>query len=409
MSRVADSRVPRHFDLQPIHEGAADASSYPIPGYLLIKLASRCNLACTYCYWFRDGTVYETPSVMQVDVEYALVERLAEHIACHKLSSFNCIFHGGEPLLFPLRRFERLVQLLAEIGQARGCKMEFSITTNGTLVTPEWARAFQKHGVEVAVSIDGTEAMHDRARLTRRGLGSHADAVRGYRTLCDHGITPSVIAVCDPTSDPIDLLEFMTDSLGCTRFDVLPPDLNNDDTIVSIAGYYIHLFDAWYDRYLGRGVRIRYLYSLMRGVLGLDTNSDSMGYGPLHTISLGTNGSLEPNDVLRIGGAARTTTSANVRSNAIVDVCREPTWQEAYSSALKLASACESCRHRSACGGGHLSHRWSDARGYENPSAYCADLQQILDHVWDRVASDVFLNHEGATMSLKDARALGIA
>ena len=52
----------------------------PISSYLLVKLASRCNLNCTYCYWFRDGSVYETSALLRPDVEDALVERLAAHI-----------------------------------------------------------------------------------------------------------------------------------------------------------------------------------------------------------------------------------------------------------------------------------------------------------------------------------------
>ena len=30
----------------------------PIFTFLLVKLASRCNINCTYCYWFRDAEVF---------------------------------------------------------------------------------------------------------------------------------------------------------------------------------------------------------------------------------------------------------------------------------------------------------------------------------------------------------------
>ena len=29
--------------------------------FVLIKFASRCNIQCTYCYWFRDAEVYKKP------------------------------------------------------------------------------------------------------------------------------------------------------------------------------------------------------------------------------------------------------------------------------------------------------------------------------------------------------------
>jgi hypothetical protein len=35
---------------------------------LLVKVASRCNIDCSYCYWFRDAAVYDKPKLMSADV-----------------------------------------------------------------------------------------------------------------------------------------------------------------------------------------------------------------------------------------------------------------------------------------------------------------------------------------------------
>jgi sulfatase maturation enzyme AslB (radical SAM superfamily) len=37
--------------------------------FVLVKLASRCNINCTYCYWFRDAQVYEKPAVLTLEAE----------------------------------------------------------------------------------------------------------------------------------------------------------------------------------------------------------------------------------------------------------------------------------------------------------------------------------------------------
>ena len=34
-----------------------------------MKLAQRCNIACTYCYWFRDADVYKKPAVLTAETE----------------------------------------------------------------------------------------------------------------------------------------------------------------------------------------------------------------------------------------------------------------------------------------------------------------------------------------------------
>ncbi len=361
----------------------------PVATYLLIKLASRCNLACTYCYWFRDGSVYASTPLLSQQVQDALLLRLRSHIERHQLESFNCILHGGEPLLFGTARTADLLGSLNELGRITNCRMEYSLTTNGVLIDASWAEIITAYDIRVAVSIDGPAAVHDRYRLTHLGNGSHTDAVRGFQILQQAGVKPSIIAVCDPTSDPLELLRFFVTDLDCMQFDVLPPDFTHDDSAPSIAEYYLSLFDEWYDHYFDQGVSVRFLRSLVRAVLGYETNSDSFGYGPLHTVTLTTDGFLEPNDVLRIAGSEQTNTSVNVLRSEIDDVREEPTWSAAYESALHLCETCEGCEFRNECGGGHLSHRYSSSRRFDNPSVYCSDLMRIFSHVRARVLGDV--------------------
>ena len=66
---------------------------------LLVKVAARCNIDCSYCYWFRDAAVYDKPKLMSADVLHRLLQRIEEHVAKHSLIDFPIILHGGEPLL----------------------------------------------------------------------------------------------------------------------------------------------------------------------------------------------------------------------------------------------------------------------------------------------------------------------
>ena len=376
----------------------------PVSGYILLKLASRCNLNCSYCYWFRDKSVYETPALMTTEVVHRFLSLLERHIIRHNLPTFRCIYHGGEPLLFGVHRFADLVERINVIGSRTGCKMEHSITTNGVLINDSWADLFKRQDVRVAVSIDGPIEVHDRRRPKISGRGSHEQAVRGYSLLCKFGLAPAIIAVCDPLSDPEAVLSHFVDELGARYCDILVPDLNYDDNVESVSAYYIKLFDVWYDKYSEFGVDVRFLSGLVRGILGLEPNSDSFGYAPVHTVSLCTNGALEPLDVLRIAGYRSTQTATNVFNSDIDDVRTEPAWKHAYEASLRLCSKCEACRYRNACGGGHLSQRWSKANGYDNPSVYCADFERILDHVKNRVLSDLTILEDGREMSRDQVR-----
>src|ERR1700747_3841171 len=86
-------------------DGALLAANAAVFTFILVKLASRCNINCTYCYWFRDAEVYKKPAVLTPDAEDAFCLRLEEHIREFELPAFLLVFHGREALLFSTRRF----------------------------------------------------------------------------------------------------------------------------------------------------------------------------------------------------------------------------------------------------------------------------------------------------------------
>ena len=78
----------------------SDSFQYQPISQLLVKVAARCNIDCTYCYWFRDAAVYNKPKVMSPEVLDQLFHRIEQHVARYSLVEFPIILHGGEPLLW---------------------------------------------------------------------------------------------------------------------------------------------------------------------------------------------------------------------------------------------------------------------------------------------------------------------
>src|SRR5215813_15379125 len=87
---------------------------------LLVKVASRCNIDCSYCYWFRDAAVYNKPKLMSVEVLDQLLRRLEEHVVKYSLVEFPIILHGGEPLLWGVENFHRMAKSCADISARKG-------------------------------------------------------------------------------------------------------------------------------------------------------------------------------------------------------------------------------------------------------------------------------------------------
>ena len=92
---LADDRDIGVFQDQPISQ-------------MLVKVATRCNIDCSYCYWFRDAAVYDKPKLMSPEVLQQLLQRIEEHITRHHLIEFPIILHGGEPLLWGVENFHRI-------------------------------------------------------------------------------------------------------------------------------------------------------------------------------------------------------------------------------------------------------------------------------------------------------------
>lgn len=373
-------------ELRQTRRGPQAPAEIPPLGFVLVKVASRCNIDCTYCYWFRDAYVYKKPAILTVEAEDAFCRRLEDHIRTYELGEFLIVFHGGEPLLFPKRRAAAFLQKLVDIEKRTGCAIQRGLTTNAILIDADWIRIFQTFEVGVTVSLDGPAAIHDLVRVDFKGKGTHAATLRGLQLLRDAGCEPGLIAVGNPATDPAQLLGYIVDELGIKQFDILPPDAKHGDNPPPIDGYFVKLFDVWYDSYAARGVRISTFDAMIRGLSGFYSASDTIGLGVVETVTLMTDGTLEPLDVLRIAGDGSTATQVTVLDSELQDMQHEPRWLAAYKAGLDVCDTCRKCEYLDACGGGHLAQRWSPERQFDNPSVYCDSWKNILGHIWQRIA-----------------------
>lgn len=369
-----------------------------IARHVILKVASRCTLFCDYCYWFRDESVYSQPKLMSEEVEDFFLTRLENYILETELEEITLVFHGGEPLLLPKSRYLKFATKVRAIEQRSGKSVVLGITTNGTIIDAEWVTLFQDLNISPCISIDGSPSMHNKHRVYKNGCGSHTEVVRGLNLLCEAGLSPSVLAVCDPENSPDELCAYFVDELGVKQFDVLMPDFTIDDSskglVKPIADFYNRLFDIWYEDYSRRGVQIRILKSFIQAILSGSSRILGLGLNtPLATVVIQTDGSIQPHDVLGIGGNHLVRTSCNVRTHELTSITTDPVWLAAFRASQQPAQKCLECNYLYACGGGDVMGRYSSDRGYDNPTVYCNDMMRIIDHIWNRIAPDVYIEN----------------
>jgi uncharacterized protein len=267
---------------------------------LLVKVASRCNIDCSYCYWFRDAAVYEKPKLMSADVLQRLLQRIEEHVAKYSLIDFPIILHGGEPLLWGIENFRRIAEACEAISSRTGCDIPIAVTTNGLLIDDEWLNCFETHNISVAISLDGPEHIHDIHRRTFQGTGTHAAVERAARMLVSRDIGVSALAVCNPAHSPKQYVEFFAEC-GITNYDIMIPDATVDENPASIASFYNGLFDLWLEANRSKPTaNIRIIGDMITALLGSNSPTEGVGHKPVELCTVMTDGSVEAHDVLRI-------------------------------------------------------------------------------------------------------------
>jgi uncharacterized protein len=266
------------------------------------------------------------------------------------------------------------------------------IQTNGTLLDDTWGEVFRANRVDVGISMDGPERIHDAHRIDHMGRGSYRKVKDGLLTLQRHGVKHGIMCVIPLGSNPLDVHRHFL-SLGCQTITYILPNFTHD-TIGPVRERYgetpcsdflIPVFDDWwFDGSLE--VRIRDLWNVSRMVLGGDSEIETFGNrAPLYAI-VETGGEIEGLDSLYICEDGITRMGLNIRDASFVDILRSNTMHRtAIFEGMPKPTACRHCHESSTCSGGYLPHRYSAARGFDNPSVWCADFLKLFAHVRERM------------------------
>ncbi|MCS6924438.1 MAG: quinohemoprotein amine dehydrogenase maturation protein [Candidatus Binatia bacterium] len=162
---------------------------------LVLNVANKCNLHCTYCYEPEEAKYGPAARQMDLETAQASIDFLLRRAG--KSREVHVVFFGGEALLnFKLMR--QIVDYAQEKAHACGKTVDFSLTTNGTLLTDEIIDFFQAHRFGLTISIDGPRDLHDSRRsfLTARGerRGSYEVIVPRIRRLFERYTARPVVA-----------------------------------------------------------------------------------------------------------------------------------------------------------------------------------------------------------------------
>ena len=359
----------------------------------IIKVSERCNIACTYCYFFFSGdkSYLEHPAFISPTTVDSAVDFIYDAVVSYGIKFANVSLHGGEPLLLKKGRFGAICDQLRQKLDAV-CSLKIATQTNGILIDDEWIDIFSKYQVEVGVSLDGPMEIHDRARLDHKGRGTYEKVAAGIRKLqaavAANRILPfGCLTVIDPEGDGRVIYRHLVDELNIKGINFVLPDQTHDNTtsdqVDGLRDYLLAAFDEWTTDNR-REIRLRFFSTIVGFLVSRRLDKQKFVEEILNqkrVITIASNGDLGPNDYLKPLDTRFQNTGLNTRTHKMSDLIAHEVWRELDEAARRTPAICDSCRWFNLCRGGDIAHRFSASDRFKKETIYCRALKKIYPAV----------------------------
>jgi len=140
---------------------------------VVMNVTNQCNLSCGYCYEYGEDRIDEPEGktrFMSEETARQTVDFLLDQSPGRRV--VNLTFFGGETLL-NFKVVKSTVEYARRRAAEAGKYIDFSMTTNATMLTSEIINFLAENQVGVTVSIDGPKESNDRFRVFHDGRGSY--------------------------------------------------------------------------------------------------------------------------------------------------------------------------------------------------------------------------------------------
>ncbi|MEU9110942.1 FxsB family cyclophane-forming radical SAM/SPASM peptide maturase [Streptomyces sp. NPDC048483] len=364
----------------------------------VLKMHSRCNLACTYCYIYTgpDRTWRRRPSKVAAATRRQTALRIAEHARTHRLREIRIELHGGEPLLTgPGPLLDQAAAIRAAL--PADCTAAFGVQTNGTLLTEQLVDTLGAAGFHIGLSLDGGTPGLNRRRLDHAGRPSWPAVSRAVRLLrARPEVFAGILCTVDITADPAEVHGSLR-ALAPPMLDFLLPHANWSSPPPApplpagptpYGDWLCTVFDLWWDG--GPGPRVRLFTEILGLLLGRPGAGETVGLSPFVALVIDTDGAIEQVDSLKSAYEGATATGLDVFRNTFDEALAHPGVAARQRGRDGLGAQCRRCALMAVCGGGNYAHRYrAGPSGFANPSVYCADLERLIRHIAARLDTAV--------------------
>lgn len=323
-----------------------------------LDLNNQCNLACQYC--FKDKKHFEVK-------DWSIVTRTLEFLVyeCGKDASEYEIgyCYTSEPLL-DFQNLKKLIVQVTHLSKKINKKISVFFTTNGTILTEEILRYFNRITRQFNISIDGPQCVHDEVRQFVNGKGTFSVIQANINRLKENNYTllgSSVLTTKYPY--PAKVLNYLLD-LGFVDVLIKPARFGNelsfDKKNISILkdGYEEYFQMLYQDLRAGNFERFKkYMNDFpMRffKVILLKHKIFRRCYWGLNKMSINHRGEIFPCD-----------SALNIDEFKVGDIYKGMDWSRSSDFLqVDVRGNCRDCWAKNICGGTCYLKSWLDKRDY---------------------------------------------
>jgi len=223
---------------------------------ITLQLTQDCNFRCKYCIYSEEINTKQR-SHSQKSMTWETAKKAIDFYRDHSIDSHirNIGFYGGEPLL----KFDLIKKIVEYAERAlTGKHSTFSITTNGSLLTPEIISYLYRHNVYLLISLDGSKEINDKNRVFKDGSGTYDIVVKNIKRIKeqypDYVKTIQVNMVVDTNNDLDSITTNELISFGIAPNNIFVNYIDNTDIDIPISSAFIekmeyHTFCALISRF----------------------------------------------------------------------------------------------------------------------------------------------------------------
>ena len=367
--------------------------------FVILKIAERCNLACTYCYYYTDAykDVYARPSLMSEEVMKQAIDFIKQALHVHDIENLVIAFHGGEPTLMKPGAINKLCEDAKATLAPKLRSLRFVVQTNAVHLSENWLDLIERHDLVVGISVDGVAAVHDAHRIDHRGRGTHSRVEKTLSALrsrkADDLDNVGAISVMAEPDNTLQTYLHLTNELGFRRVKFLFMDATHDDfgtrqsgASTPLGGTLCDVFDYWLLHHYPAVDVDLFSQTARRILVAGERNArakDELTLG----MAILSDGTVRISDDFMVAEAWYADQArVSIMEHSFSDWIDQPHVRQIIGATLTVPAECGTCRYQGSCGGGEIPSRYSTDLGFNGKSVNCGDLFQLHAHIERRIS-----------------------